>query len=153
MYLDNELIEEVGLNPDEIRMEVAQILRNHPDVVHAYTSNELSGNSPLGEMGQKLRNGFNPDRSGDVLLVFPEGFTIGEGGIRRVRQVRGAAHGSGYAYDSHVPLIFFGGSIPTGKSMDPTSPVDIVPTMLDLLDLEKTDTVSGRSLKDLISGN
>jgi hypothetical protein len=153
MYLDNQLIKEVGLNPDEIRVEVAKILRNHPDVVQAYTSNELSGDSPLDEMGQKLRNGFNTDRSGDVLLVFPEGFAIGEGGIRRVRQVRGAAHGSGYAYDSHVPLIFFGRSIPAGKSMDPTSPVDIVPTMLDLLDLEKTDTLSGRSLKDLISGN
>jgi arylsulfatase A-like enzyme len=43
--------------------------------------------------------------------------------------IRGTGHGTHYAYDTHVPLVFWGGSWPAGSSEVETTPYDLAPTL------------------------
>ncbi len=58
-------------------------------------------------------------------------------------------HGSQYAYDQRVPVIFFGNSVRAGQYREPATPADIMPTLAAIagVKIEKTD---GRSLATLI---
>ena len=49
---------------------------------------------------------------------------------------RGTTHGSGYDYDTHVPLIFYGNRINKGETSIRTEITDIAPTINALLGLE-----------------
>lgn len=82
----------------------------------------------------KLTNIYNPKRSGEI-MVLPEpawfsGYT------------KGTTHGTMYAYDTHVPLVFYGWGINKGEKLDRTSISDIAPTIAMLLKiLEPNGTI------------
>ena len=40
-----------------------------------------------------------------------------------------ANHGSGFGYDTRVPLILMGETITPGEYLEPVSPLDIAPTL------------------------
>ena len=63
---------------------------------------------------------------------------------------KGTTHGSGYTYDTHVPLIFYGHGIKKGSSNDPTTIVDIAPTVSSLLGIPNPNGVSGQPLYQLL---
>jgi arylsulfatase A-like enzyme len=89
-----------------------------------------------------------------------------EGLDRRTVVVFNADHGEmlgdhgllfkgGYFYDEvvHVPLILRAPALPAGKRVsDLVETVDLLPTLLELLRLPKSDRVQGRSLLPVIAG-
>lgn len=78
-------------------------------------------------------------RSGD-LMVFPQpGAMSGDG-------ARGWGHGTHLAYDTHVPLIFWGAGVRAGCSEMPTAPYDLAPTLADYAGV-KLPSATGRSLR------
>lgn len=96
----------------------------------------LDGRAP-GMVGQRVMNGFNGERSGDVVLVFKP-FTIPMGGNV------GTTHGSPYSYDTHVPVIFYGASFQTGRYDDTFYITDIAPTLCASLQIEQPPSSMGR---------
>jgi len=58
----------------------------------------------------------------------------------------GGGHGSQYDYDTHVPLIFWGGPFRAGERTEARTPYDLAPTLADLLGFPLPDAV-GRSRK------
>lgn len=82
-------------------------------------------------------------RSGD-LMVFPQpgAMSGGDGG-------RGWGHGTHLAYDTHVPLIFWGGAIRAGCSEAPSAPYDLAPTLADYAGV-KLPAATGTSLRAAI---
>jgi arylsulfatase A-like enzyme len=68
-----------------------------------------------------------PARGGELLVVAREGWTLGS------RGVFSANHGSPYRYDTHVPLIFFGGGIEPLHTSAAATPADLAPTLASLL--------------------
>ncbi len=72
-------------------------------------------------------NDFDAARSGDAFLV-PR-----EGALMHWDPVRGSGHGSQYEYDTHVPLIFWGGPFKAGERTGPSAPYDLAVTLADLL--------------------
>jgi arylsulfatase A-like enzyme len=83
-------------------------------------------------------NDFDAERSGDALLIPNEGV------LMHWDPGRGSGHGSHYDYDTHVPLIFWGGGFPAEWSADDTSPYDLAPTLADSVGVGLPDAV-GRS--------
>ena len=63
---------------------------------------------------------------------------------------KGTTHGSGYDYDTHVPLIFYGKGIKKGETKTRTHITDIAPTISALLGLKNNETYSGRILDFVI---
>lgn len=68
-------------------------------------------------------NDFDPERSGDAFIIPRYGVLMHDDPIR------GTGHGTHHDYDTHVPLLFWGGSWPAGSSDAAVTPYDLAPTL------------------------
>jgi hypothetical protein len=82
-----------------------------------------------------VRNDFDPERSGDAVLVPRPGV------MTHWDPARGTMHGSIYEYDTHVPLIFWGGPFRAGVSSADATPYDLAPTLAELLSVKLPDAI------------
>ena len=57
-----------------------------------------------------------------------------------------ATHGSPYWYDRHVPLVFMGPGVESGRVETRVATVDLAPTMAGLVGLPVEEPIHGRSL-------
>ena len=60
-----------------------------------------------------------------------------------------AGHGSGYSYDTHVPIIFFGHSIPPGTTVKYHAITDIAPTISTILNIKLPNGCIGQPIEEL----
>jgi arylsulfatase A-like enzyme len=89
-----------------------------------------------------LQNGYNQKFSGDVMLIpYPATLTGGR---------TGTSHGSGYSYDTHIPMIFYGNGIKKGVSKEKHEIIDISPTIANLLKIEAPSSSTGRIIIDAL---
>lgn len=89
-----------------------------------------------------LQNGYNQKISGDVLMIpYPATLISGR---------KGTSHGSGYSYDTHVPVIFYGNGIKKGASAKQYHIIDIAPTISNLLKIEAPNGVSGKVIEEVL---
>ena len=61
----------------------------------------------------------------------------------------GTTHGSSYSYDTHVPLIFWGGMIPKGKKDRLVNIRDIAPTISTILGISYPNGCTGNPLPEV----
>ncbi len=101
------------------------------------------------ENGQSLllRNGEMPQRCGDILYTLKPGYFEAEG----VYVGKGTTHGSGWNYDTHVPVIFFGQGISHGEVLRRTAVADIVPTITMLVGCALPDAAVGEAIPEVIA--
>src|SRR5262249_13886786 len=83
-------------------------------------------------------NAMVPVSSGDLIVVPREGFLIDP------YEGKGTSHGTPWEYDTHVPLIFWGGGIRARRVKSETSPYDIAPTLASWLGVTLPDAVGTR---------
>jgi predicted AlkP superfamily pyrophosphatase or phosphodiesterase len=81
------------------------------------------------------QNDFDAERSGDAFLV-PRPYVL-----MHWDPARGSGHGSIYDYDTHVPLIFWGGPFRPETSSAEATPYDLAPTLARLLGLDLPNAV------------
>jgi len=62
---------------------------------------------------------------------------------------KGTSHGSGYSYDTHVPLIFYGNGIKQGSSSKKYEIIDIAPTISNLLQIEFPNGTTGKVIDEV----
>jgi hypothetical protein len=86
------------------------------------------------------RNDFDAERSGDAFLVPREHVLMGPD------PVRGSGHGSHHEYDTHVPLLFWGGPFRAVVRGEPVAPYDLAPTLASLLGVRLDERATGTSL-------
>jgi predicted AlkP superfamily pyrophosphatase or phosphodiesterase len=146
-----------ALTPAQRKAASAELLtrwRAHPQVEAVVTGEELakhpiSKRSPdVWSLMDKLRASYNPDRSGDFVVVLkPRVTPIPESGLGYV-----ATHGSVWDYDRRVPMLFWRKGIAGFEQPNAVMTVDILPTLASLIGLPVDQTkIDGRCL-DLLSG-
>jgi predicted AlkP superfamily pyrophosphatase or phosphodiesterase len=100
------------LKPAEVIEEIKLFLLHQKEVALAevYSRTDIQ----LCKAGTCLlfKNAFDANLSGDIFYTRPYG------DIERSVNY-GTTHGTGYLYDTHVPLLFFGGNVETGQSKKP----------------------------------
>ena len=93
--------------------------------------------------------GYYPGRSGQIFVVPREGDFI----VSR-DPLNSFMHGSPWAYDSRIPLIFSGlPFIKQGRSSATVSQQDVAPTLAALLGITPPATVTGHLLRDVLAGS
>jgi len=138
IYLNDYTINSLNLNLDIIEKTIINTLSQLDFIDKVYTSNEIiNGNFDSG-YELLIQNGYNIPRSGDIIFKLKEN-VISYGN-------KGTTHGSGYTYDTHVPLIFFGKKIVQGESNVKTKITDIAPTIAKLLGLKQMSDSTGEVL-------
>jgi predicted AlkP superfamily pyrophosphatase or phosphodiesterase len=139
IFLNREKIQLLELELDDVQEAIVNELISYENVDKVYSAITMSTvefNSGIEELLQK---GFNQKRSGDILIISnPNYISYGK---------TGSTHGSGFNYDTHVPLLFFGKGITHGKTFQKTEITDIAPTISALLGISFPNAAIGQPLE------
>ncbi len=124
--------------------------RAHPQVAAAFTAAELgaasapSGNPQDWTLLDRARASFDPQRSGDVVVLLKRAVVpISD----PVAGAYVATHGSPWDYDRRVPMLFWRKGMAGLEQPSPVETVDIAPTLAALVGLKlPAGTFDGRCL-------
>lgn len=147
VYLNRPLIAQKKLDLVRVQNEVADILRAQPHITEAITATDLQHAHWSGGTAEYQQNGFYPPRSGDVLAVLAPGWLEAYG----FPVLKGTTHGASWAYDTHVPLLFWGWHVRHGESTAPVEIVDIAPTVARYLHIQEPSGCTGVPLQEVMT--
>ncbi|NER12449.1 alkaline phosphatase family protein [Leptobacterium flavescens] len=150
LYLNRELISAGKLQMEDLQKEIAAFLTDQEGVNMVVTTSDLRSQEYRKGSKEMVQNGYHPKRSGDLILVFDPGFIQSSNPELKINEVKGTTHGSGYAYDTHVPLLWFGAGIPKGESVRKVSVTDISPSLAMLLNLQLPSGSNGTPLPEIL---
>ncbi|MFD2726745.1 alkaline phosphatase PafA [Hyunsoonleella rubra] len=139
IFLNRDKIKTLGLNLIEVQEAIVNEIIGYTEVYKVYSATTISRSSFTVGVEALLQNGYNQKRSGDVLIV-PNPSHI-------YFRKTGTSHGSGFNYDTHVPLLFFGKGIKHGETLQKTVIPDIAPTISALLDIAFPNGATGQPLE------
>ncbi len=144
VFLDKEFINSKKIDLYAVQNKVAQLLMGEPGIAEAYPSwmvmqTDFNAGGPIGN----LVRGYHHKRSGDILYYFQAGWMSGKGPI-------GTTHGSGYNYDTHVPILLYGAGIRAGESHERYNITDIAPTITTLLKIPFPSGCTGQPIKEAL---
>jgi len=143
IFLDHQKIEEQGIDIQELKTVVSRKLLTYKLISNVYVTSAINQfPESSGYQERLLYRGHHQKRSGDVLFIYtPEVF--GDSPWNRT----GTNHHSGYNYDTHVPLLFFGKGIKQGQTFKRTHITDIAPTISALLGISFPNASIGEPLE------
>lgn len=143
IFLDQEEIKTLGITSKEVEDAIVNEIKNYKHVAEAYSGYTMRNEEFTRGIASKLQLGYNFNRSGDVLFVWDPGYLAGS-------SHKGTNHGSGYAYDTHAPLLFFGKGINHGQTLRKTEIPDIANTITALLGISFPSGKNGEPISEVI---
>lgn len=143
VFLNKEALKTKNLKAEVVQQALADFILAYPQIDKVFTRKNLEGNTYNRNTGYLVQNGFNQKRSGDLVFVLDPAV------ISTWYEKGGTTHGSGFTYDTHVPLIFFGHGIKNGHTYHKSEISDIAPTLSALLGIARPNGATGRVLAEL----
>ncbi len=126
LFLNYHTLSDKQLAPTEVMSFIRDYALSTGLFQACYTREQLLDGRAHGWIGECVLNGFNAERSGDVVLV-PKPFAL-PGPSKN-----GTTHGSPYSYDTHVPILFYGKGFKPGRFADEFYITDIAATLASAL--------------------
>lgn len=149
LYLNKTTIDEQKLTLPLLEKEAANFLMTLPEISLVLTADDLQTQVYEEGLRKTIQNGYNVKRSGDVLITFNPGTIIHPDPNINIENVKGTVHGTGYSYDTHIPLIWMGKGINQGESVRAVSLIDIAPSLSMFLNIPLPSTSQGKPLLEL----
>jgi hypothetical protein len=141
-YLNLDLVRTRMLEPAAVERVAADAASGEEHIARVYTRHDLlNGAIQHDQIGNAISAGFYSPRSPD-LFILPEPYYLFE--------PSGTSHGTPYAYDTHVPLIFLGRGIRQGTYSFPVAINDIAPTLSAILGVEEPSGSAGHILTEIL---
>lgn len=137
VYLQDSLRQNVALK----ELIIAE-LKKEPVIQTAVELDKLSEATLPEVQKTRLTNGYTPSRSGDIQFIFKPGYFDWAG--------RGTTHGLWNPYDSHIPLLFFGWGIKSGKLNRETYMTDIAATIAAMLQIQMPSGCVGHVITEVM---
>lgn len=129
VYLDRNTINEKQLNKETIYTTLINLLLQQPGISRAFALDALNATTLNTTIKEAITNGYYPLRCGDIQIIpepqWIDGFLDG-----------GTTHGLWNPYDAHIPLIWYGWGIRSGKTNRETYMTDIAPTIAAMLHIQ-----------------
>lgn len=142
-YLNDALIAEKHLDPVEVRKVAAAAAATAPHVARVYTRDQLlAGQVQDDSIGRRIARSEHLTRSGDLEIILEPYW---------LRASSGTTHGTPYAYDAHIPLVFMGPGIRPGRYDGAVALNDLAPTLATLLSVETPSGSQGRVLTEMLA--
>jgi predicted AlkP superfamily pyrophosphatase or phosphodiesterase len=140
VVLNKPLIAEKKVSVAELSEEARKALLAEPGVAAVYTRAELEGNTRAGApLFNSMRNSWNRELSGDLQVGLKPYWMYGGPPT--------TTHGSPYAYDTNVPILFYGPSwVLPGRIDKHVEMADLAPTLAKILGVPAPSSCEGKPL-------
>ncbi len=145
IFFNYDSLLENDIEPEYLEQVISHYLLQYPQINNVFTRTQLQSGSFSTGISELVQNGFNQKRSGDVIAVLKPAIIS--------YSKTGSTHGSGFSYDTHAPLIFFGKGITAGSTTSYSEIVDIAPTISALLGISFPNSATGRPLFEMLDKN
>ncbi len=142
LYLNLEGLRDKGIRIEEAESIAQRAVQQVPGVARALTATELLRERAAASH-TRAELSFYPGRSGNVYYELSP-YLLPEA------QQQGTTHGSPWAYDTHVPLLWLETGIRAGAYTGNVSVADIAPTLSALLGIPSPSGSQGRVLKEML---
>ncbi|MDZ7613703.1 MAG: alkaline phosphatase family protein [Flavobacteriaceae bacterium] len=144
IFLNKDELAKLKLDRKTVAAELSELVLGYKNIFKVITAETMQNNSfsDSDRILKNLQNGYNQKLSGDIMVV-PNPATI-------VYSQKGSTHGSGFSYDTHVPVLFYGSGIQSGSSKSMVSIIDIAPTIANLLQISFLNGSSGNIIKEAL---
>jgi hypothetical protein len=144
-FLNESKLDSLGLQKKVVCAFVLQEVLGYPGVKSGITRFDLMRNSYSYGVDKKVQLGWNSVRSGDVAIIMEPGWLS-----IKYKLSGGSGHGSPWAYDTHVPLLFYGNGVVSGVLNQPTQVEDIVPTLSTMLGIQAPMGCTGKPISEAL---
>jgi predicted AlkP superfamily pyrophosphatase or phosphodiesterase len=142
IFLNHAEVKRLNLSTIAIENALQRELLAYDKITKVYTRTALMNSEFTSGIAAALQKGFSQKRSGDVCFVLD---------IATISYSRtGSTHGSGFNYDTHVPLLFYGNGIQQGATFERTVISDIAPTISALLQISFPNGATGNPIQSVL---
>lgn len=138
VFFNRDVIKSKQLDFDNIKQTVVNGLKEDPSVLYACDMAKASTESIPEEVKSRIINGYNRERSGDVVIILKPNFYA--------HSMKGTDHGAWNSYDTHIPLVFMGWGIKHGATTKQTFMTDIAPTIAAMLHIQAPNGCVGKAI-------
>ncbi len=148
-YFRAGVFDKVAADP-ELLAELKRAIAARPGVARVYDRSEVPALAKSDDpLARAVAAGFYPERSGDLIIV-PKPHWIFVSDDKTLVPGNATTHGSGYGYDTDVPLVLFGAGVTAGRYDQAASPSDIAPTLAKIAGVP-LPTATGRVLDEALA--
>jgi hypothetical protein len=141
VFLNEKLIRDKDLDLEDIEDELAIFLLRFRGIKEVYTATAMQKTDFSSGRASSLQNGYNFKSSGNLLLILEPGWLTGG--------AKGTSHGTGFTYDTHVPILFYGWNVKAGSSTRYTTITDIAPTLSMMLGIRLPNGATGQPIQEI----
>jgi predicted AlkP superfamily pyrophosphatase or phosphodiesterase len=142
IYFNHHLMDSLQISQDKLTSLITNYLEQKSNIIQVVESRKAAY-APLPQsIRERIVNGFNPQRSGDLMFITKSG-VVGGGNT-------GTGHGVFYNYDAHIPLLFYGKGIKKGQVNNVNYMTDIAPTITTLLGIQMPSGSIGKPILEVI---
>ena len=144
VVLNDKLINsEKKLRREEIVSTAISFLVKQEAVISAFDLQQLGQLALPAKIKEMMVNGYSPLRGGDIQLILKSNYI-------ESYYVKGSTHGMWNPYDAHIPLLWYGWGIRTGKTNRETYMTDIAPTLAALLHIQMPSGSIGTVINEVM---
>jgi hypothetical protein len=141
-YLNLKLVSSLKLHLADVERVAATAAAGVEHIARVYTAQDLAtGAVQQDAISRAFTLSFYGPRSGDLFLLQEPYYLF---------DASGTSHGTPYAYDTHVPVIFWGPGIKPGSYGESIAVNDIAPTLAALLGTSEPSGSMGRVLTEIL---
>lgn len=142
LYLNLEALATKRIPVEQAQREAKAAILKVAGVHEALTATELDAARAAGSRSAEVLS-FFPGRSGDLYYQMAPYIVVDD-------EPSGTGHGTPWAYDQQVPVLFYGSGIVPGPRRTPAAVADIAPTLAALLGLTAPGGSQGRVLAEAL---
>ncbi len=142
LHFNHPLMDSLGVSQDKLVKIVSSFIEQKPGILQVVESRKAATAALPQQLRERIVNGYNPQRSGDLFIVTKSGYMDG--------YPTGTNHGVFYNYDAHIPLLWYGNGIQKGQVNTVNYMTDIAPTLSTLLGIQMPSGAIGKPILEVL---
>lgn len=142
-HLNHPRLDSAKIEKETVIDWIVQRLKFQAGIDRIFPLEELNELPLPGRIREMLNNGYYPRRNGDIQVILHPGYIDAFG-------TTGTTHGLWNPYDSHIPMLWYGWGIKTGKTNRETYMTDIAPTLAALLRIQMPNGSVGQVISEVL---
>ncbi|MBS1642391.1 MAG: alkaline phosphatase family protein [Bacteroidetes bacterium] len=142
IYINHALVDSLKLNLQNVKQTISAYLLKDNKVLQVVDKPNAAQATIPQKIKDMIVNGYNATRSGDLQMITKTG--IMDAGKT------GMSHGAWNAYDSHIPLLWYGAGIKHGSTHREVYMTDIAATLAAFLNIQMPSGCIGKVITEIV---